>query len=129
MNTRDACAGFKAREAELQSQMQRLQQQAASNSKEADAARAQAILTQQQLASLQEERGNMAAAETAQIRELEALRAKEKARDAERARMDEELRQLRLTRDEADRTAAQQVDGQRRSASGGGVTRDACAGG
>jgi hypothetical protein len=109
MITRDACAGFKAREAELQSQMQRLQQQAASNSKEADAARAQAILTQQQLASLQDERGHMAAAETAQIRELEALRAKEKARDAERARMDEELRQLRLTRDEADRTAAQQA--------------------
>ena len=107
----DTSAGFKAREAELQSQMQRLQQQAASNSKEADAARAQAILTQQQLASLEQERGHMAAAETAQIRELEALRAKEKARDLERSRLDEDLRQLRETRDEADRKAAQQVAG------------------
>lgn len=101
--------GFKAREAELTSQMQRLQTQAASNSKEADAARAQAVLTQQQLISLQEERGQMAAAEAAQIKELDALRAKEKARDAERSRLDEELRQLRQTRDEADRKAAQQV--------------------
>lgn len=106
---RNIPTGFKAREAELHSQMQRLQQQAASNSKEADAARAQAILTQQQLVSLQEERGQMAASETAQIKELEALRAKEKARDSDRARLDEELRQLRLTRDEADRKAAQQV--------------------
>ena len=89
--------------------MQRLQHQAASNSKEADTARAQAVLTQQQLISLQEERGQMAAAEAAQIKELDALRAKEKARDAERSRLDEELRQLRQTRDEADRKAAQQV--------------------
>ena len=69
--------------------MQKLQQQAASNSKEADAARAQAVLTQQQLVSLQEERGKLAAAESAQIKELEALRAKEKARESERARLDE----------------------------------------
>ncbi len=102
-------SGFKTREAELQSQMQKLQQQAASNSKEADAARAQAVLTQQQLVSLQEERGKLAAAESAQIKELEALRAKEKARESERARLDEELRQLRQTRDEADRKAAEQV--------------------
>ncbi len=97
------------REAELASQMQRLQQQAASNSKEANDAREQAILTQKQLLSLQEERGQMAAAEASQIKELEVLRAKEKARDMERARLDEELRQLRQTRDEADRKAAQQV--------------------
>ena len=89
--------------------MQKLQQQAATNSKDADAARAQAILTQQQLISLQEERGKLAAAESAQIKELEALRAKEKARESERARLDEELRQLRQTRDEADRKAAEQV--------------------
>ena len=89
--------------------MQKLQQQAASNSKEADAARAQAILTQQQLVSLQEERAKMAAAESTQIKELEALRAKEKARESERARLDDELRLLRQTRDEADRKAAEQV--------------------
>jgi hypothetical protein len=91
--------------------MQRLQQQAASTSKEADAARSQAVLTQQQLASLQEERAKMAAAEAAQIRELEAMRAKEKMRDTDRSLLDEELRQLRQARDEADRKAAQQASG------------------